>query len=76
MIELLSQRNYSNDLICFNIRTTSISCSTSILVALLFWFVLLCNNKNGQKKKKKNVGVLEEEKLTGVVYERWMEVFS
>lgn len=52
MTEFPSQRDYSNNLIFSNTRTPSISCSTSIMEAQLF-FSLLPNKKNGQKKKKK-----------------------
>lgn len=64
MTEFPSQKDYSNNLIFSNIRTLSISCSTSILEAQLYFF-LLPNNRNGQKKKK-NAVVQEEETPSGV----------
>lgn len=65
MTEFPSQRDYSNNLIFSNIRTPSISCSTSIMEAQLF-FSLLPNKKNGQKKKKKNAASAGRGNTNGV----------
>lgn len=61
--EFPSQRDYSNNLIFSNIRTPSISCSTSIMEAQLFFFLYFLIRKMGRRRRM--LLVLDEETPMG-----------